>query len=179
MLRSSCATCAVWGEQNQLSATIPRRYLAIGGEDKKVSILKGGIEVNPGMSSVVPDDHSSNYSATSSSYFSSRSDWVLQEGTFHDMADIMEVPLESTLQQIDDSLHGTTNIVVEDTGAMTSSSSNIRVADSGKVVALPFSKGSKGKPSAYFAYSLDDGFVMGKGSLLDCAHHCSHRGYLV
>lgn len=160
MLRSSCATCAVWGEQNQLSATIPRRYLAIGGEDKKVSILKGGIEVSPGMSSVVPDDHSSNYSATSSSYFSSRSDWVLQEGTFHDMADIMEVPLESTLQQKDDSLHGTTNIVVEDTGAMTSSSSNIRVADSGKVVALAFSKGSKGKPSAYFAYSLDDGFVI-------------------
>lgn len=128
-------TSVVWGQQQTASPThgmLPRRFLAIGGENRKVVLLKAGLEANmSGSSSTGGDDLSS---AADSSYFSTRGDWVLKENAFLDAEGTADL-----------SSNGHRNASFENSEAT--------------VLAVEFSKGSKSRPSVYFAHSTDDGLV--------------------
>ena len=128
------ACTAVWGQQSVLTG-MPRRYLVLGGEeDRKVVILKAGLEVAGGTSSV-GDDLSSSASASLFSQRSSRSEsnWVLQENAFRD---------------------------IDDAANMSSSlDANTLSHNKANVTAVTFSRGSKSRPSVYFAYATADGRV--------------------
>jgi len=126
--RTENTTCAVWGQQTVI-AGIPRRYLVVGGEDRKAVILKAGLEVNAAASSI-GDDLSSALS-TASSYFSNRGDWVYNEHAFKDIDEtIAEAPDDRNEEQ-----------------------------NAATVKALAFSRGSRSRPSAYFALATSDGAV--------------------
>jgi WD40 repeat protein len=151
IFREGNITCAVWQQQSQIVAGVPRRYLAIGAEDNRVVIMKAGIEINPGTSSMA-DDYSN---SAASSYFSPRGDWVLKEDAFSDMENIMEVP---TVDRKGKSPVKTMSVVVEQTGPIPNSKSN-STESNGTIFVAIFSKGSKTKPSMYFAYAADNGLV--------------------
>jgi len=131
----------VWGQHSSLSTTtaadaMPQRFLAIGGEDGKVSVVKAGMEVgmNAGAS-VAGDDMSTSCMSSSASYFSSRGDWVLKENAFQDLEDAVETSIDA-------------------------SGINITIGEGdATVLTVAFSKGSKSRPSAFFAHSTDNGLV--------------------
>jgi WD40 repeat protein len=77
-------TSAVWGQQSTITG-LPRRYLVLGGEDRKAVILKAGLEISSGASSIGDD-----LSSTASSYFSNRGEWTLKENAFRDVDDAFE-----------------------------------------------------------------------------------------
>lgn len=133
--RTGNVTSVVWGQQNSIvgGGMLPRRFLAIGGEDRKVVILLAGLEGNmmSGGSSIGGDDFSS---AAGSSYVSTRGDWVLKENAFQDVEDGLDL-----------SSDGQMNVPIEKSEA--------------NVLAVAFSKGSKSRPSVYFAHSTNDGLV--------------------
>lgn len=130
--RSAKITSIVWG-QHSVIAGVPHRYLAMGGEDKKVVILKAGIEISGGTSSVGDD-----ISSSAGSYMSNRGDWVLKENTFREMDD----------------------------GSMASMSATRSPKQSGGIVqAVGFSRGSKSRPSAFFAVATADGVVTVRSTL--------------
>jgi WD40 repeat protein len=123
---SAGITSVAW-QQRAVLAGVPRSYLAMGGEDRKVVILKAGLETSSAASSIGDDLSSS----ANSSYFSTRSDWVLKENAFRDMEDV-DVSKES-LQQPE---------CVES-----------------HVLAVAFSRGRKSRASSFFAYATADGKV--------------------
>lgn len=113
----------------------------MGGDDKKVVILKAGLEINNGTSSVGDD-----ISSAASSYFSNRGDWVLKENAFRDVE-------ESAAP------HGTSgggSRALQSTGSGTVGSS---------IHAVAFSRGSKSRPSAFFAVATGDGQVTIRSTL--------------
>lgn len=135
--RSGNITSIVWGQQGILSnsATMPQRFMAIGTEDSKVSVVKAGVEVSMRAGSSVGGDDASTSLASSASYFSSRGDWVLKENIFHDLDETIEASI------------GANGV-------------NITVGDgTATVLTVAFSRGSKSRPSAFFAHSTDDGLV--------------------
>jgi WD40 repeat protein len=133
--RPGNATSVVWGQQGTgagAEGMLPHRFLIIGGEDRKVHILKAGLEGHvSGGASTGGDDLSS---AAGSSYMSTRGDWILKDHEFRDVDD-----------EIDSSVDGNTNVLVENNDAT--------------VLTVAFSKGSKARPSVYFAHSTDNGLV--------------------
>eukprot|EP00977_Amphora_coffeiformis_P007272 scaffold1581_cov169-Amphora_coffeaeformis.AAC.8 len=130
--RPAKITSIVWG-QHSVIAGVPHRYLAMGGEDKKVVILKAGIEISGGTSSIGDD-----ISSSAGSYMSNRGEWVLKENTF---------------REIDD-------------GSLASMSAARSPKQRGGIVhALGFSRGSKSRPSAFFAIATGDGVVTIRSTL--------------
>jgi WD40 repeat protein len=130
--RSGQITSVVWG-QHSVIAGVPHRYIAMGGEDKKVVILKAGIEMSGGTSSIRDD-----ISSSAESYISNRGDWVLKDNVFRDL----------------------------DEGALTTMNSTRNPKQTGGVVqALAFSRGSKSRPSAFFALATGDGIVTIRSTL--------------
>ena len=128
--RKEDTSCVVWGQESVISG-IPNRYLAIGGANTTVVILKAGLELNSGASSVGDD-----LSSSASSLFSTKSDWTLKENMFR------------TVEQV-----------------VSQSSSSLKRTGADDVVAVTFSRGSRSRPSAYFAYSLADGRVVVRSTL--------------
>jgi WD40 repeat protein len=118
---------AVWGQQSTITG-LPRRYLVLGGEDRKVVLLKAGLEISSGAS-CMGDDVSS---AASSSYFSNRGDWTLKDSQFRDVDDMAEIA---------------------------PAGDNYESQGDATVTVVAFSRGSKSRPSAFFAYATDDGIV--------------------
>lgn len=130
--RSGQITSIVWG-QHSVIAGIPHRYLAMGGDDQKVVILKAGIEISAGTSSIGDD-----ISSSAGSFLSNRGDWVLKENIFRDV----------------------------DEGNLTTMSVTHNPKQAGGYVhALAFSRGSKGRPSAFFALATGDGMVTVRSTL--------------
>ena len=128
--RDQRITGVVWGQHSVLTG-VPRRYLAIG-EENKVGILKAGIEVSEGTSTIGDDV------SAASSYLSNRGEWVLRENTFRDMDDggLVGMPTMQNSQQCGGSVH-----------------------------AVAFSRGSKSRPSAFFAVATGDGAVTIRSTL--------------
>lgn len=138
---NAMTTCVVWGQQNVLSG-IPRRYLALGGDDKKVEILKAGLELNQSLS-MMGDDLSSSMGSTSlSSLFSQKSEWTLKEHAFDDVEDDGVDALESLVAARMEA-----------------------TAKPSFVTALTFSRGSKTRPSTFFGYAMSDGLVVVRSTL--------------
>jgi len=131
-IRRRANICSVvWGQQNRIS-NVPHRFLAMGGEDKKVLILKAGLSSQSvGTGSSIGDDTSA-----ASSYFSNRGDWILKEDNFKDL----------------------------DEGVKNDPVARARPAGevqklSGTAKVVSFSRGSKSRPSAFFAVACEDGTV--------------------
>lgn len=89
--RSDNVTCVDWKERRLLTGD-EGRYLAIGGDDRAVAIMKTGVvkEEEASVSVAESDD-----SAASSSYFSigsgsslSQHEWVLREDSFQDIEEV-------------------------------------------------------------------------------------------
>lgn len=125
--RGGNVTSAVWGQQSTISG-LPCRYLVLGGDDHKVVLLKAGLEISSGSSSM-GDDLSSSAGA---SYFSNRGEWTLKENAFRDVEDLTE---------------------------FAPSRNNCESQGEASVTVSAFSRGSKSRPSAFFAYATDDGIV--------------------
>ena len=137
--RSGTITTVAWGHHSGIpgDGVLPRRFLAIGGDDGKVAILKAGLEANmSGDSSTVGDDVSS---SADSSNISALGDWILKENIFQDADDIVDI-----------SVNGGMNAEKED---LTPGQSNAMV------LAVAFARGTKSRPSITFAHSTDDGLV--------------------
>lgn len=128
--RSKDVTAVSWGQQNVLSGA-SRCYLAVG-EDGRVVIVKAGLELNAGASSVIDDLSMSICSNTSQ-----RSEWTLIEGEFRDFDDLSRQEGDKKIR---------------DCRTVANSEWN--------VVAIAFSKGSRSRPSTFFAYSLGNGLVV-------------------
>jgi hypothetical protein len=90
--RSCNVTIVSWGHHSGIpgDGILPRRFLAIGGDNGKVSILKGGLEANMSgeASSFGGDDMSS---MADSSNVSALGDWILKENVFHDDDDMIDI----------------------------------------------------------------------------------------
>jgi WD40 repeat protein len=125
--RGGNVNSAVWGQQSTISG-LPRRYLVLGGDDHKVVLLKAGLEISSGTSSMGDDLSSS----AGSSYFSNRGDWTLKENAFRDVDDLTE---------------------------FAPARNNCESQGEASVTVAAFSRGSKSRPSAFFAYATDDGIV--------------------
>jgi WD40 repeat protein len=125
--RGGNVNSAVWGQQSAISG-LPRRYLVLGGDDHKVVLLKAGLEISSGTSSMGDDLSSS----AGSSYFSNRGDWTLKENAFRDVDDMTE---------------------------FAPARNNCESQGEASVTVAAFSRGSKSRPSAFFAYATDDGIV--------------------
>ena len=88
--RSNNVTCVDWKERRLLTGD-NGRYLAIGGEDYAVAIMKTGVLSEEEESGSVTE---SDVSAASSSYFSigsgslSQHEWVLREDSFRDVDEV-------------------------------------------------------------------------------------------
>lgn len=132
--RPSNTTSVVWGQQGALTGgrLLPRCFLVMGGEDRKVILLKSGLEENGASGSSLGGDDLS--SAAGSSYASVRGDWTLKDNEFRDVE-----------EEVDISVDGQMHLSVGNGDA--------------NVLAVAFSKGSKSRPSVYFAHSTDNGLV--------------------
>eukprot|EP00522_Entomoneis_paludosa_P009844 CAMPEP_0172455322 /NCGR_PEP_ID=MMETSP1065-20121228/12008_1 /TAXON_ID=265537 /ORGANISM="Amphiprora paludosa, Strain CCMP125" /LENGTH=991 /DNA_ID=CAMNT_0013207783 /DNA_START=28 /DNA_END=3003 /DNA_ORIENTATION=+ len=130
--RQANITSTVWGQQECLSS-VPHRFLAMGGDDQKVLILKAGLSsgAGGGTGSSIGDDTSA-----ASSYLSNRGDWVLKENAFADM---------------DESGGADPLLLAQPQGDVQKLSGTVHV--------VSFSRGSKSRPSAFFAAACDDGTV--------------------
>jgi WD40 repeat protein len=125
--RDEVVTSVAWGEQI-VREGIPRRFMAIGSEDGSVAIMQAGLETRSGASTVGDDVSSMSQMSNASSYFSTRGEWELREDVFDDIE-----------------------------GELVDAPDNRAKAQSGTCVrALAFSRGSKSRPSAYFAVATDD-----------------------
>jgi WD40 repeat protein len=127
-------TSVAWGHHSGIpgDGTLPRRFLAIGGEDGRVVILKAGLEANmSGDTSLGGDDLSS---SAGSSNMSALGDWTLKDDGFRDVDDI------------DISLNG-------------QSEKGMIGHNDAMVLAIAFAKGSKSRPSLTFAHASNDGLV--------------------
>jgi len=88
--RSDNVTCVDWKERRLLTGD-EGRYLAIGGEDRSVAIMKTGVVNEEEKSTSVAE---SDDSGASSSYFSigsgslSQHEWVLREDSFRDIEEV-------------------------------------------------------------------------------------------
>jgi WD40 repeat protein len=105
------------------------RRYLVVGDEKNIAILKAGVEMHA-TSGSVSDDVS-----TTASYFSHRScDWVLKDNAFRD---------------------------IDDAGATSTQASGCFESPlaATEVVAVAFSRGSRSRPSTYFAYSTTDRVV--------------------
>jgi WD40 repeat protein len=118
---------------------------AMGGDDKKVVILKAGLEVNYGNSSVGDD-----ISSAASSYFSNRGDWVLRENAFRDV--------EESAAHGGASNGGGASRALQRTGSSGGAGGSL-------IHAVAFSRGSKSRPSAFFAVATGDGQVTVRSTL--------------
>ena len=92
--RSQVINTLFWGQQSVTSGT-PRRYLAIGGEDERVIIVKAGLELNSASS--VADD----LSLSSNSLLSQRSEWTFKESAFRDVDDVPHQLLSDQMESTD------------------------------------------------------------------------------
>lgn len=136
--RDSTICAVAWGEQSVLGG-IPSRYIGIGTRDAVV-VLKAGLELRSSASSM-GDDMSSNPS-TASSYFSTRgSEWEWKENNFKDV-DGGTLAISNTSQD------EVSNVQPE-----------VQRPPPTSVRALCFSRGSKSRPSAFYAVATDDGNV--------------------
>ena len=135
--RSGHVTCLAWN-QRRLVAGNEARYLAIGGEDRAIAIMKTVVSDEDGdVSDAESDDF---HSVASSSYFSvgslSQHEWVLREDSFRDIEDSDSFALEpSPSCQLDDAPLDTV------------------------VTAVSFSRHKKGTSSRYMAVAKSDGGV--------------------
>ena len=128
-----------WGQHTAIGSG-SQKFLAMGGQDKKVLILKAGVSTSyGGGGSSIGDDTS----AGGSSYISNRGDWILKDNTFRD---------------IDDSDLGSTASATLDPLVLARPKGDIPKL-SGTVNVVAFSRGSKTRPSAFFAAASDDGTV--------------------
>jgi WD40 repeat protein len=119
----------------------------MGGDDKKVVILKAGLEINHGNSSVGDD-----ISSAASSYFSNRGDWVLRENAFRDVDESSShVTLYASVGGGGRTLHSTGSRSGSPVGSL--------------IHAVAFSRGSKSRPSAFFAVATGDGQVTIRSTL--------------
>jgi WD40 repeat protein len=134
-------TSVYWSQQSSSRSDgfLPRRFLVIGGEDSKVTLMQAGLEpsLSSNVSIVGGDDLSS---AASSSYFSNRGDWVLRDDVFNDVEEIKEISMSSAATETCEALARQNT---DDTAVLT----------------VAFSQGNKARPSAYFAHSTNDGLV--------------------
>ena len=135
--RSGNITTVSWGHHSGIpgDGVLPRRFLAIGGDDGKVAILKAGLEANmSGGSSMGGDDLSS---SADSSNVSALGDWILKENIFQDVDDIVDI-------SINEGQHEKLSAAGE---------------NDAMVLVVAFARGSKSRPSITFAHSTDDGLV--------------------
>ena len=87
--RSASVNSVVWGHQHPCGGAAGGRYLAIGGDDRTVALLKTGADddTSTHYSSDLSESDADCNSSISSVSSSQTGDWIFEEGSFRDMDD--------------------------------------------------------------------------------------------
>ncbi|KAL7557141.1 hypothetical protein ACA910_002423 [Epithemia clementina (nom. ined.)] len=152
---SAKLNCSAWGQQSILSKHQEhlQQFLALGGDDGKVLILKAG----PSELQAITDD---NTSLVTGSHLSHDVDWAQREDHFLDVDDQFTSRLETQIEHHAVSCDEAISDIDDDDDFKDAPVQERQVhGNSLTFRAMAFSQGSSSQSSAFFAAASADGFV--------------------